>query len=73
MDIGNFVVDLVSLVIVMSVFTVVVLRADASSPDNDRALTEDADDYGFFGPNPLEDDGDTHGGRLRTALAETAV
>ena len=56
MDIGSLVVDLASLVIVISVLTIVVVRADTSAPDEQRAASDDVEEFGYFGPNPLEAD-----------------
>ena len=56
MDTGSLVVDLVSLVIVISVLTIVVVRADTSAPYEQRAASDDSGEHGYFGPNPLETD-----------------
>jgi formylmethanofuran dehydrogenase subunit B len=55
MDIGSLVVDLVSLVIVTSVLTLALVRKGSPNSSEQRTASEDADDQGYFGPNPLED------------------
>ncbi len=55
METGSLVVDLVSLVIITSVLTIAAVRSDTSAPDEQRPVSDDSADRGYFGPNPLDD------------------
>ncbi len=61
MDVGNLVVDLSSLVIVVSVLGIVVVQRTSNATDDDRLLSDDPADRGYYGPNPSEDDEATQG------------
>ena len=54
MDTGNLAHSLVSNFIVTGVINAVAGCEDDSSYDNHCLLNEGVEEYGFFGPNPLE-------------------
>ena len=59
MDVGNLVVNLVSLVIVMSVFLIASVRKDARVPAKRRSVSENPAEPGYYGSNPAEGEEDT--------------
>lgn len=59
MDIGNLVVDLVSLVIIMSVFTIATVRKDARVSAKQRSVSKHLAEPGYYGSNPAEGEEDT--------------
>lgn len=58
MDIGNLVVDLVSLVIILSVFTIATVRKDTRASAKRRSVSENLADPGYYGSNPAEGEDD---------------
>ena len=58
MDLGNLVVDLVSLVIIMSVFTLAVVRKDTRAAVKRRSVSESLAERGYYGSNPAEGEED---------------
>ncbi len=59
MDIGNLVVDLVSLVIILSVFTFATARKDARASVKRRSVSENLAERGYYGSNSAEGEEDT--------------
>lgn len=59
MDIGNLVVDLVSLVIIMSLFTIATVRKDARASAKRRSTSDHLAESGYYGSNPAEGEEDT--------------
>ena len=60
MDIGNLVVDLASLVIITSVFTIAVVRNEARASKKRQLATNHIADRGYYGSNPAEYEDDNH-------------
>lgn len=59
MDIGNLVIDLVSLVIIMSVFTFATVRKDTRASVKQRSVSDHLAEQGYYGSNPAEGEEDT--------------